>query len=74
MLPDLTGPDRIGSYLRNLKTRTFAELLIDLRGGPDLAGRARRHAEGGRSLSHAPTMRADASRYGQGNDLASLAQ
>ena len=48
MFPDSTGPDRIGSYLRNLKTRTFAELLIDLRGGPDLAGRARRHAEAGR--------------------------
>jgi hypothetical protein len=27
--PTLTGADAIGSYWGNLKTRTFAELLID---------------------------------------------
>jgi hypothetical protein len=29
MLPDFDRADAIGSYWGNLKTRTFAELLID---------------------------------------------
>ena len=29
MLPDFDRADRIGEYWGNLKTRTFAELLID---------------------------------------------
>jgi hypothetical protein len=29
MLPDFERADAIGSYWRNPKTRTFAELLID---------------------------------------------
>jgi hypothetical protein len=48
MLPDFERADAIGSYWGNPKTRTFAELLIDLRGGPDAPGGGHRHATGGR--------------------------
>jgi hypothetical protein len=47
MLPDFERADRIGEFWRYPASRTFAELLIRLRGGSDAPGGARRHvAEG----------------------------
>ena len=51
MLPDFERADRIGDFWGYPQSRTFAELLIDCGGGPDLAGGAGRHAAGDRPVA-----------------------
>jgi hypothetical protein len=46
MLPDFERADRIGEFWSYPESRTFAELLIGLRGRPDAPSGARRDAAG----------------------------
>jgi hypothetical protein len=52
MLPDFQRADRIGEFWSYPESRTFDELLIELRGGPDAPGGADCGGWGSVGLSH----------------------